>query len=108
MRVRLVVGFLSLLLFAACGPDAETVELAQSACAALEEVQGESFDPTQLAAYNEWFDAHESDLSSIAVFGGSADYERALQDECGPVVETFAVMYEEHTGTSFWQTSEAP
>jgi hypothetical protein len=99
---------LLVLLIAACGPDAETAALAQSACAALEDVQDEPFDPTQLAAYEAWFDANESDLNSIAVFGGSADYEQSLQDQCGPVVEAFAVMYEEHTGTSFWRTSSAP
>jgi hypothetical protein len=74
----------------------------------VEEVQDESFDPNQLDAYNAWFEANESDLNSIAVFGGSADYERSLRDTCGPVVEAFAVMYEEHTGTSFWQTSAGP
>jgi hypothetical protein len=107
VRVRLSLGLL-LLLLAACGSDAEAIALAESACATLEEVQDESFDPTQLAAYNEWFEANESDLNSIAVTGGSADYERSLRDVCGPVVETFAEMYEEHTGSSFWQTSSAP
>ena len=107
MGVRQALVSLVLLL-AACGPDAETVALAESACATLEEVQHESFDPTQLAAYNAWFEANESDLNSIAVYGGSADYERSLQDTCGPVVEPFAVAYEEHTGTSFWHTSSAP
>jgi hypothetical protein len=107
MRVRLTLGSLVLLL-AACGPDAEAVALAESACATLEEVQDESFDPTQLAAYEAWFEANESDLNSIAVVGGSADYEQSLRDVCGPVVEAFAVMYEEHSGASFWQTSAAP
>ena len=108
MRVRLSVGSLLLFLLVACGPDAETIELADSACAALEAVQDESFDPTQLDAYNSWFAANESELNSSAVFGGSADYEQSLQDQCGPVVESFAVKYEDHTGTSFWHTSEAP
>jgi hypothetical protein len=107
LRIRLALISL-VLLISACGPDAETVALAQSACAALEEVQDEPFDPTQLAAYETWFDANESGLNSIATFGGSADYEQSLQDQCGPVVEAFAVAYEDHTGTSFWHTSSAP
>jgi hypothetical protein len=45
-----------LLLVAACGLDQEAVALAESACSTLEEVQDEPFDPTQLAAYNDWLD----------------------------------------------------
>jgi hypothetical protein len=108
MRLRLAIGLLLVFLLAACGDDPQAVALAESACAVLEDVQDESFDPTQLAAYNEWFQAHESELNSLAIGGGSADYEAALQDECGPVVEEFAVMFEEHSGESFWQTSSAP
>ena len=97
-----------LLLVAACGLDQEAVTLAESACSTLEEVQDEPFDPTQLAAYNDWLDANESEMNSVAVGGGSADYEAALRQECGPVVETFAVAFEDHTGSSFWQTSAGP
>jgi len=97
-----------LLLVTACGLDAEAVALAESACRTLEEVQDEPFDPTQLAAYNDWLDANQSEINSVAVVGGSADYEAALREECGPVVETFAVAFEDQTGTSFWQTSAGP
>jgi phytoene/squalene synthetase len=97
-----------LLLVAACGLDSEAVALAESACRTLEDVQDEPFDPTQLAAFNDWLDANEAEMDSVAVGGGSADYERALRDECGPVVETFAVAFEDQTGTSFWQTSAGP
>jgi hypothetical protein len=97
-----------LLLVAACGLDPEAVALAESACGTLEEVQEEPFDPTQLAAYNDWLVANESEMNSVAVGGGSADYEAALREECGPVVEAFAVAFEDQTGTSFWQTSAGP
>ncbi len=97
-----------LLLVAACGLDPGAVDLAESACSTFEEVQDEPFDPTQLAAYNDWLDANESEMNSVAVGGGSADYEAALREECGPVVETFAVAFEDQTGTSFWQTSAGP
>jgi hypothetical protein len=97
-----------LLLVTACGLDPEAVALAESACDTLEEVQEEPFDPTQLAAYNDWLVANQSEMNSVAVGGGSADYEAALREECGPVVETFAIAFEDQTGTSFWQTSSGP
>jgi phytoene/squalene synthetase len=97
-----------LLLVAACGLDADAVALAEGACRTLEDVQDEPFDPDQLAAYNEWMEANESEMNSVAVGGGSADYEAALREECGPVVEPFAVAFEDQTGTSFWQTSAGP
>ena len=103
--IRVIPVAVPLLLVAACGLDSEAVALAESACQTLEQVQDDPFDPTQLDAYNDWFDAHQSEMSSVAVFGGSADYESALRDECGPVVETFAVAFEDQTGTSFWQSS---
>jgi hypothetical protein len=97
-----------LLLVAACGLDPEAVALADNACRTLEEVQDEPFDPIQLAAYNDWLVANQSEMDSVAVGGGSADYEAALREECGPVVETFAIAFEDQTGTSFWQTSSGP
>ena len=106
--IRLVPMAAVMLLVAACGLDPEAVAMAESACQTLEQVQDEPFDPTQLAAYNDWFGANESELNSVAVFGGSADYEAALREECGPVVESFAVAFEEETGSSFWQSSSGP
>jgi hypothetical protein len=108
MKVRLTLWVFLLFLLVACGLDPQAISLAESACTTLEQVQDEAFDPTQLAAYNEWFEAHESELNSIAIGGGSADYETALREECGPVVETFAASFEDHSGTSFWQTSAGP
>ena len=67
------------LLVAACGLDPGAVALAESACQTLEQVQDEPFDPTQLAAYNDWFNAKQSDMNTVAVGGGSADYEAALR-----------------------------
>ncbi|HWL49915.1 MAG TPA: hypothetical protein VNT92_08555 [Acidimicrobiia bacterium] len=104
--IRVIVAAVPLLVIA-CGPDPEVTALAQSACQTLEQVQGES-EPDQLAAYNDWFDANQSEINSVAMFGGSADYEAALLEECGPVVEPFAVAYEAETGVSFWQSSSAP
>ena len=109
MKVIRVLPVAALIvLVAACGLDPEAVAMAGSACQTLEQVQDEPFDPTQLAAYNDWFNANQSDMNSVAVGGGSADYEAALREECGPVVETFAVEYEDHTGSSFWQSSSGP
>jgi len=33
---------------------------------------------------------------------GSADYEAALRQKCEPLVESFAVAFEDQTGTSSW------
>jgi hypothetical protein len=70
---------LVLIVVAARGLDPKAVALAEGACQTLEQVQNEPFDPTQLAAYDDWFDAPRSEMNSVAAFGGGADYEAALR-----------------------------
>jgi hypothetical protein len=76
---RATTAALVLIMVAALCSRSEGVILSESACQTLEQVRNEPFHPTQLAAYDDWFDAPRSEMNFVAVFGGLGDYEAALR-----------------------------